>query len=369
MLMFQRIANNYAKNGYYPTDAETMAAILPALVPADDRQIKILDPCCGEGTALAEIKQALGADRTLAYGVEIDRERAYNAKSLLDHVIHGDMQRCQVEKRAFGALFLNPPYGLLMTDRAQTGFSDKNEKRLEQLFLRLSLQSLKIGGVMVLIIPDTCLNPAMSEIIAANFIDVRVFRAATDRFRQLVILGIRTKRRTTGLAPVLPKGDDGAYVISDETAPVINNMALEGAYNVPGDDQSVKKFFTYEIEDEQLGAEIARFPCLWDQFEHRFRRRELAPRRPLRKLSKWHLSLMLASGELSGIIEAKNGRRLLLKGDTYKIQDETVEHVDPTEDRPDGTVVTTKTDRFVPMIRAVDLTEGAPTFGEVLTIK
>lgn len=369
MLMFQRIAHNFAKNGYYPTDAETMSAILSALAPADSRQIKILDPCCGEGTALAEVKHALGADQTLAYGVEVDRERAYNAKSLLDHVIHGDMQRCQIEKKAFGLLFLNPPYGRLMTDRAQTGLGDKQEKRLEQLFLRLSLQSLKIGGVMVLIIPDTCLSPAMSEIIAANFKDVRVFRAATDRFRQLVIFGVRTKRRTSGLKPVLPKADDGTYVVSDETAPVISEEVFDDAYAVPSDDQSVKKFFTYEIEDEQLGAEIARFPCLWGQFDQRFRRHELAPRRPLCKLSKWHLSLMLASGELSGIINAKNGRRLLLKGDTYKVQDEKVEHLDPTEDRPDGTVVTTKTDRFVPMIRAVDLTEGAPTFGEVLTIK
>ncbi|PQA85840.1 DUF6094 domain-containing protein [Hyphococcus luteus] len=369
MLMFQRIALNFAKNGYFPTDEGTLERLLPMLAPADDKPIKILDPCCGEGTALAEIKHALGAGRAIAYGVELDKDRAYQAKALLDHVIHGDMQRCRIQKQAFGLLFLNPPYGRLMADRAQTGLGDVREKRLEQLFLRVSLPSLKIGGVMVLIVPDTCLNTALTDIIAANFDCVRVFRAVERRFRQLVILGVRVKRRTSGLKPILPKGEDGAYIVSDETAPILDPAGLKGAYAAPGDDQTVKEFLTYEIEPEQLAAEIKRFPCLWGQFEHRFRRRELAPRRPLRKLSKWHLSLMLASGELSGLVEAKNGRRLLLKGDTFKAQDEKVEFLEPTDDRPGGTTVTTRTDRFVPVIKAIDLTEGAPTFGQVLTIK
>lgn len=52
-------------------------------------------------------------------------------------------------------MFLNPPYGRLMTDRAQTGLGDNREKRLEQLFLKVLLPSLKIGGVMALIVPDT----------------------------------------------------------------------------------------------------------------------------------------------------------------------------------------------------------------------
>jgi len=40
-------------------------------------------------------------------------------------------------------------------------------------------------------------------------------------------------------------------------------------------------------------------------------------------------------------------------------------------EKDDGTILETRilTDRFVPTIRAWDLTEGSPTFGQVLTIR
>ena len=70
-LMFSRLANNFAKNGYYPTDSATVERILSAL-DLGGQHLAILDPCCGEGTALAEIKHSLteaGAS-VQAYGVE-----------------------------------------------------------------------------------------------------------------------------------------------------------------------------------------------------------------------------------------------------------------------------------------------------------
>ena len=51
-LMFSRLANNFAKNGYYPTDELTLGRILQAL-DSTAVQTTILDPCCGEGVALA----------------------------------------------------------------------------------------------------------------------------------------------------------------------------------------------------------------------------------------------------------------------------------------------------------------------------
>ena len=61
------------------------------------------------------------------------------------------------------------------------------------------------------------------------------------------------------------------------------------------------------------------------------------------------------------MIESEAGRRLLVKGDTFKVQ-----KVDTTEDAEGKTV--TKLDRFVPTIKAIDLTEGSPEYGKVLTI-
>ncbi len=59
-LMFQRLAHNFIKNGYFPTDLETIARILSALAPAIGDEMRIIDPCAGEGTALAECRKHLG---------------------------------------------------------------------------------------------------------------------------------------------------------------------------------------------------------------------------------------------------------------------------------------------------------------------
>ncbi|MCG7962430.1 MAG: DUF6094 domain-containing protein [Candidatus Thiodiazotropha taylori] len=58
--MFQRIAHNYAKNGYYPTDGETTQRVLNSLVACETVTLRILDRCCGEGVVLAKTKQRYG---------------------------------------------------------------------------------------------------------------------------------------------------------------------------------------------------------------------------------------------------------------------------------------------------------------------
>lgn len=54
-LMFNRLARNFLKNGYYPTDSETLGRIQNLLAPSA-RPMRLLDPCCGEGTALADLR-------------------------------------------------------------------------------------------------------------------------------------------------------------------------------------------------------------------------------------------------------------------------------------------------------------------------
>lgn len=44
-LMFSRLARNFARNGYYPTDELTLERTLQALVPATTGRMRILDPC------------------------------------------------------------------------------------------------------------------------------------------------------------------------------------------------------------------------------------------------------------------------------------------------------------------------------------
>ena len=45
-LIFPRLARNFIKNGYFPTDSDTLGRLYNFLAPADG-PLRLLDPCCG----------------------------------------------------------------------------------------------------------------------------------------------------------------------------------------------------------------------------------------------------------------------------------------------------------------------------------
>ena len=146
-LMFPRLARNFAKNGYYPTDEPTLERALNALMPSDGPMC-ILDPCAGEGVAIAEASHALGREQTKAFAVEFDAERARHARGLVDHCLHADLMDTMISKQSFGLLWLNPPYGDLSKDvNGNIGYQGQGRPRLEKLFYQRSLSLLQYGGV------------------------------------------------------------------------------------------------------------------------------------------------------------------------------------------------------------------------------
>ena len=99
-LLFSRLANNYVKAGYYPTDEDTLSRVISALAPTSKAgTLRLLDPCCGTGAALADIAKGLqdvlemsqSRSQVETLGVEFDRERAWEAKKLLGRVLHADV--------------------------------------------------------------------------------------------------------------------------------------------------------------------------------------------------------------------------------------------------------------------------------------
>lgn len=364
-LMFQRLARNFIKNGYFPTDAETTRRVLSALEPAETGSHRILDPCCGEGVALAECKRHLGPARTQAFGVEYDEQRAWHAKGILDRCIHGDVQDCLIGRRQFGLLWLNPPYGDLVADKAAlAGYPGKGRTRLEKLFYGLSHPWLVFGGVMVLIIPRYSLDRELSGWIATHFERVRVFLAPEQRFQQVVVFGVR--RRTveaTGIAQIRATLEAAAT----EPPPELPERWPFEPYGVPAAGQGEATFVYARMDPRQLADELVRHRGLWDRFELVFGGMGRIQRRPLRALSDWHLALALAAGQVSGVVRSADGRVYVIKGDTHKEKAAKVE----VEEQPNGRITETRilTDRFVPVIRALDFTPGSPSFGRVLIIR
>ena len=89
----------------------------------------------------------------------------------------------------------------------------------------------------------------------------------------------------------------------------------------------------------------------------------------MRALSDWHLALAVTAtaGQVSGVVRSKDGRVYVIKGNTHKEKVLKVEH----ETRPEGRTAEIRihTDRFVPVIRALDFTPGSPSFGDALVIR
>lgn len=374
-LMFQHLAHNYAKNGYFPTDSETTNRILNALKPAQSGVMRIIDPCAGEGVALRECKHWLGDASTQAFGIEYDEERAWHAKAMLDRCIHGDFNDCIIGRRQFGLLWLNPPYGDLVSDKAATGDKGgKGRKRLEKLFYQLANPMLQFGGVMVLIIPHYSLDRELSQWIARHFERVQCFLAPEQQFKQAVVFGVRKRTNERGAGVLLNDiGSESAVrtrleaVGQCQLPPVLPEDWTEDTYIVPasiGDDVTL----TYtRMDRRQLEDEIQTHGGLWGQFDVKFERSVAARRPPLRALSNWHLALALAAGQVAGVVRSDDGRVYIIKGDTHKDKRIKVEMEERGKDK--FAEVRIATDTFVPVIRAIDVTPGRESVGSIFTIR
>ena len=373
-LMFQRIARNYAKDGYFPTDSVTTMRILNMLTPCRSGSMRLIDPCAGEGVALAECRHTLHnpdqSQTVETFGVEYHPERSKQAKQLLDRCLQGDFQDTIITPRAFGLLWLNPPYGDLVTDKGQTGgLSGKGKKRLEKIFYQKSARLLQYGGVMVLIVPHYTLDHEFRKWIAAGFENVRVYLAPEQQFKQAVVMGVR--RRTSSHDEHYRTTLAALEQFSEaEIKPVIpeRDWPVDACYVVPAAVSGEIRFNATRIDPLQLQEEIAKYPCLWPQFDAQMNPVSKSHKRPLMALSDWHLALALAAGQVSGVVHSNDGKKTyVIKGDTFKDKKQSVQ-VEPLGNG-EFREIRTSLDVFVPQIKAIDFTPQSPTFGEILTIK
>jgi tRNA1(Val) A37 N6-methylase TrmN6 len=372
-LIHPRVARNFIKNGYFPTDEPTLERIASALEPAvPGGTLRALDPCCGEGAALQTLANHLQACGALvnSFGVELDEERAWHAKTLLGTVAHADVHDVRISERSFGLLFLNPPYGDLVADAAHTGSAKEGgRQRHEKIFCRRSFNLLQPGGVLVLIVPYYVLDADLSTMIARHFERVQVFMSPEQQFKQCVLFGV--KRR--------PGSPDAALVkrlvafAEGEGQQALPEHWPEEPYLIPATREGEELAFSVlRLDARQLASELAEdgssalaHHTLWPRFTQLMRRHDMQAKPPLRAMSDWHLALALAAGQIGGVVHTNDGRRLLIKGRTHKAKDTQIVR----ESGPDGAITETRvlTDRFVTVIKAIELTPGE-NLGRLVTI-
>lgn len=356
-LIFARLARNFIKNGYFPTDEETLARLQTAIAPADDgKAMRLLDPCCGEGAALADVAHGLvydGGERPPieTLGIEFDRERAWHAKGILSRCIHADIHDVVVKPRSIGLLFLNPPYGFGVKDTENLG--PEKAERLERTFLKKAVPWLQPGGVLIYIVPFYALDDEVRLYLASHFTRLTFWMAPTQQFQQCVILGVKGKAThpRKEVLDMLKDGQEGK--LKEQELPEV----WQGEpYMVPSVLEADINFHAVRMDGEQLGDELKRCQgnLLWNSFDTMFSQARAAHRRPLRDMTKWHLALALAAGQVTGCIKSKTGRTLLIKGDTHK-RKKTTSSVEVNE-KGNAVHTTTMLDQFVPVINAIEFT-------------
>ena len=107
-----------AKGGFYPTPPKVVDLVaglvhVPSSYYGCRETVRILDPCCGAGEALARLAERLGEPGAVpveTFGVELHTERAEQARERLDRTLAVDLFGTSIANGAFGMLLLNPPY-------------------------------------------------------------------------------------------------------------------------------------------------------------------------------------------------------------------------------------------------------------------
>ena len=307
-----RLAAQY-KGGFYPTPprvVEMISSLMQARsMGRGEHTLRILDPCCGAGDALAQLASAIERpDGALVetYGVELHAGRAREAEERLDHALGTDLFQTSIANGAFGLLFLNPPYDF---------DSAVDEKRTEQAFLRQTTRYLREGGLLVFLVPLGRLRES-ERYLASHYARLRVWNfpdPERQAFGQVVVTGTRK-----------------ADVQYDQYAAVRVREALEDnleelrrhrypVYNAPATADGEVLFATRTV-DPVAAAEESRRSGLWvsTTVTDALWPSGDARTRPLMPLRRGHLAMLVAAGFLDNLQLEADGVRILVKGRTSK---------------------------------------------------
>jgi len=288
--------------GYFPLpEAEARRIRQHVIFPASS--FTALDPCAGEGKALAVIT---AGGRCQRCGIELDVYRAEEAKQRLDRVIYGDCFDVDCKAESCSCMLLNPPYDTASSD-------DGTGQRLEALFLHHTYRWLKPGGVLILVIPVAQLA-VCGNILSLQFKDAEMYRLNESecvQYKQIVVFAVRRTRRERERLQEREiswwRLEYGRKSRSFDSLPILTDQP-QRVYSVPQ---------TEPIELAHRGLPLDEIEDLLPQSPaYRQARRILfAPEarengRPLTPLHQGHVALLATSGLLDGIFGEGDLRHL-----------------------------------------------------------
>ena len=258
-----------------------------------------LDPCVGDGVAFAHLLQGVTAYR---YGIEIDANRAEQARALGIETIQANTMDVRGQAEALSLLYLNPPYDW------EAG--ESNNQRLEVVFLEHTYRWLKPGGVLVFVIAQARLAKC-ARLLSEQFSDLRVFRLTEPAcllYKQIVVLATRRKRQARISDTTLLDGVRYLEMLSAKSGLEPMGDVAEVRYEVPASESAV--LANMGIPLDEVGD------LLLESSAYRQAGRVLLPKlgdvkgRPLTPLHGGHVGLLCTAGMLNGIFGEGDSRHI-----------------------------------------------------------
>lgn len=276
------------KLGFFPLPTAEATRLKNCLVFASE--FSALDPCVGDGVAFTRLLDGVTAHR---YGIEIDSNRAEQARALGIETLQANAMDVRCPAEAVSLLYLNPPY--------DWECGESNNQRLEAVFLEQTYRWLKASGVVLFVLPQLRLAKC-ARLLSEHFNDLRVFRLtepACLEYKQIVVLGIRRKRHAKVSDAVLLDGVRylEALATKAEIEPLGDNP--EFRYEVPASEPVVLTHVGLPLDEVE--------DLLIRSAAYRPAGRLLLPKlndvkgRPLTPLHGGHVGLLCTAGMLNGV--------------------------------------------------------------------
>ena len=305
-----RLAAQY-KGGFYPTPDRVIDLVaglvhVPSSYYGCRETVRILDPCCGAGDALARLADRLGEPGAVpveTFGVELHAERAEQARERLDRTLAVDLFSTSIANGAFGVLLLNPLRPRWRNEAGRTSFPGAHHP-------------VPGGGRPA--------HPHRSPQSPRRLGAVPGIPLPKDQ-----VLGV-PRARARGLRPGRPDGYRRAEPLPDPHAEEQIREWADGepetlspyrypfytAATTPAGDI----LFATRTVDPVAAAAEARRSGLWTSPEITD---SLWPTgdlrtRPLMPLRRGHMAMLVAAGFLDNLCLESDGQRILVKGRTSK---------------------------------------------------
>jgi hypothetical protein len=321
--------------GFYAAAPEAIRDLTRFLIPPKGQPFAILDPCSGKGEALKLLGSLLKCDPRRLCGIELADNRAEDLRNNLPEgnvLAPASFFGCWASLGSFSLVWLNAPY-----DHQSGG-----EGRVELAFLRRATEWLMPGGILAFVVPedqieDTANNwAAIPAFLRENYQRLQVvpFPANVRPYKEVCVFAVKREREVSKY---------------DNTWEQVQAQPGSRYYIPAGRGPVVWK--KTEPTDRELAAALAASPL---------RSRWQAPpafelKQPPLSLGLGHVSLLLSSGQIDGIVQPDNGRPPHVVRGTSRKKEYVASETEIQNNK--GKVVGTKTikrERIELVVRTID---------------